>query len=99
MGATMTDDERAAEEKAYCRGCGRELKGRAYHTGGIAYIPETWERAKLNFYGGWVCSYDCDLRSSLRVEQTMPGHEASQQRLGLGSPAWISLKNNWKEEP
>lgn len=78
---------------ATCRGCGRQLKGEPYYTGKLAYIPETGEIAKINYYGGFVCSYRCDFNSSLELEQSMPGHGASQKRLGCFSSK--HLKRNW----
>jgi hypothetical protein len=78
---------------ATCRGCRRKLDGHPYHTGKPAYIPETGERAKVNHYGGWVCSESCDRRASLALEQTMPGHGYSQTR--IGSYAQRSLERNW----
>jgi hypothetical protein len=78
---------------AICRGCGRQLDGSPYHTGKPAYVPETGERAKANHYGGWVCSRQCDFNSSLRLEQSMPGHGDGQR--SLGCYAQQSLNNNW----
>lgn len=78
---------------ATCRGCHRVLNGAPYHTGKPAYIPETGEMARANHYGGWVCSRQCDFNSSLRLEQTMPGHGYGQTRLGCY--AQQSLDANW----
>lgn len=80
-------------QTATCRGCGRILQGKPYHLGGIAYHPETGERAKINHYGGFVCSRSCDFRASLALEQSMPGHDSRQVR--LGSFAQESLDRNW----
>lgn len=82
------------DETATCRGCGRALRGKPYWTGGLAYVPETGEQAKANFYGGWVCSRSCDHRSSLELERSMPGHGDGQQRLGCF--AQQSLDRNWQ---
>lgn len=81
------------KEKAKCRGCGKELKGDAYRYGGRAYDLVTGKEAKKNYYGGFVCSYTCDHRSSLELEQSMPGQGMSQKNLGQESAR--SLKNNW----
>lgn len=81
------------DEQATCRGCGRALKGHAYWTGKLAYIPETNEQARANFYGGWVCSRDCDVRASLELEQTMPGHGYGQQTPGCF--AMERIRRNW----
>lgn len=80
-------------ETAECRGCGQPLRGRPYCYGGNAYHPRTGEQAKVNHYGGFVCSRECDYRASLRLEQTMPGHGHGQARLGCFSAA--SLARNW----
>lgn len=83
------------EEKATCRGCKKELKGKPYYMGGPAYHPDTNERCKVNFYGGFVCSEACDRRASLELERTMPGHTASQS--SLSSQAYADLKRNWSK--
>lgn len=83
------------EESATCRGCGRVLIGKPYYMGGPAYVPgPKREAAKVNFYGGFVCSENCDRRASLALEQTMPGH-GGQQR--LGQLAQASLTANWRQ--
>lgn len=80
-------------EKAVCRGCGKELIGNPYYMGGHAYMPKTMERCKVNFYGGFVCSSACDKNASLELERTMPGHNQRQMHLSCGSHAhWIK---NW----
>lgn len=71
----------AREETATCRGCGRKLIGKPYWAGGQAYHPETRERAKVNSYGGFVCSYRCDVKAALELEQSMPGHGITQKAL------------------
>lgn len=87
-----------SQETAECRGCGKALRGKPYYMGGSAYLPlsEGGGQAKVNFYGGFVCSRGCDYRSSLRLEQTMPGH-AGQERLGLGSEAYRRIVSAWGE--
>jgi ribosomal protein L34E len=84
------------EEKAKCRGCGMTLDGEPYSTGGIARIPETGKRAKVNHYGGWVCSRECDFRASLTLEQSMPGHNVTQKR--LSGYAEAALRRNWVDD-
>jgi hypothetical protein len=66
----MTKDQ---NETAVCRGCGRKLNGKPYYMGGAAYHPETGERCKVNHYGGFVCSRQCDKRASHELENSMPG--------------------------
>lgn len=70
-----------SEDTAVCRGCGRKLDGKPYYMGGDARIPETGRRAGVCHYGGFVCSYGCDWRACLRLEQTMPGHGLNQTKL------------------
>lgn len=82
---------------AECRGCHRKLIGRNYCYGGRAYVPDANGRpgkeAKKNYYGGYVCSRSCDFRSSLELEQSMPGHGLHQKQ--LGQSAQRSLEANW----
>ena len=59
--------------KSVCRGCGKVLIGKPYHLGGLAYIPETMERCKINHYGGYVCSEQCDRNVCISVLRSMPG--------------------------
>lgn len=86
-----------AEETAECRGCGKALRGKPYHMGGDAYLPDTNERAKVNHYGGFVCSRTCDFNASLALERSMPGHGFSQKRLSCY--AQEALKRNWGNAP
>lgn len=81
------------KEKAKCRGCGMTLIGDDYMYGGSALHPYTKEQCKINFYGGFVCSYSCDKKSSLELERTMPGHRRDQME--VGQYAGQSLKRNW----
>lgn len=81
------------EDVATCRGCGMVLVGKPYFKGGDAYHPRTKERCPVNHYGGFVCSPECDYKSSLRLEQEMPGHSASDRTLGCYAQA--SLDKNW----
>lgn len=83
------------DTKAVCRGCGKVLNGKAYHLGGSAYGPVTNERAPTNFYGGFVCSRDCDFRASLEQEDSMPG---AGRATFLSSSARDSLNLNWREK-
>lgn len=77
---------------AFCRGCGRRLDGNSYERGGLAYIPENGEPAKVNFYGGWVCSESCDRRASLEMESSFPG--AGKAR-SLQSGSERHVRTNW----
>lgn len=71
------------------------LRGTDYCYGGADYHPQTGARCKVNYYGGYVCSRSCDHRSSLELEQSMPGHGWDQKR--LGQAAQRSLDSNWPE--
>lgn len=80
-------------ERAECRGCHQALDGKPYYMGGRAYHPVTREQAKVNFYGGFVCSSACDHRASLELERTMPGHSPGKNL--ISSLARASLERNW----
>jgi hypothetical protein len=93
----------STEETAVCRGCGKQLVGPPYYMGKRAgqsvYDPVTKEDAKVNFYGGYVCSEACDYRASLELEQSMPGHGYSQKSISGTTLAhhkqnWAHKKNN-----
>lgn len=84
-----------ADEVAECRGCRCELRGKPYYMGGSAYRLDNGKQAKVNHYGGFVCSPECDFRASLQLEQTMPGHDAQQHSLGCYARA--AYERNWKE--
>jgi hypothetical protein len=62
--------------------------------GGAAFDLETGKRAKVNHYGGFVCSYRCDREASLSLERSMPGHGSRQT--SIGPSAAKSLRNNWQ---
>jgi hypothetical protein len=79
------------DTKAVCRGCGLELRGKAYYLGGHAFHPNTGAQAKVNYYGGYVCSESCDRRAHLELEQSMPGH-GGQRSLAPNTSRWIEAK-------
>lgn len=87
-------------EQATCRHCSKVLIGRNYCFGGVAYIPDAHgrpgKRAPINYYGGYVCSEQCDRATSLELEQSMPGHGRSQKR--LGSDAERRVNSNWNKD-
>jgi hypothetical protein len=90
-----------SDTQAVCRGCGAKLSGSPYFKGGTAYVQTNFPgvsgaRAKANYYGGWVCSRFCDIRSSLELEQSMPGHGLSQK--SLGHEAMSRIDANWPNE-
>lgn len=83
------------QEKAFCRGCDRELNGPPYYTGKPAYHPDTGARCKVNHYGGFVCSRECDYRASLEMHGSMPGCAGARN---LDCFAQIHYNNNWRDE-
>jgi len=74
------------------------LDGTAYHIRGSAYHPRTGELCKINFYGGYVCSQGCDYRSSLELEQSMPGHGVQQKTIGCIAREHYDQNWHYKEE-
>lgn len=85
-----------AREVAECRHCKRVLKGKPYYRGGSAYHPDTGERCKVNFYGGFVCSARCDYQASLELEQSMPGHGCQQK--SISGSSLRSYRSNWGDQ-
>ena len=83
----------SSEEHAVCRGCGMVLKGKPYFMGGQAYHPLTNQQCPANYYGGFICSQECDYRASLEQERSMPGHGCTQQ--SIGQLARIAYHRNW----
>lgn len=81
-------------EVATCRGCGKVLKGKPYYMGGTAYNHSTNEAAKVNFYGGYVCSQQCDIRACRELESSMPGNIMSKGN-SISSPAQNHINKNW----
>ena len=88
---------KSSDDKAVCRHCGRALIGKPYHLGGAAHIPDAHgrpgKRAPSCYYGGYVCSEQCDRATSLELEQSMPGHGWEQKR--LGQEAERRVRSNW----
>ena len=82
------------KETAKCRGCGKQLIGESYHRGRSAYDPKTKERARINFYGGFVCCRSCDIRACLHMSSSMPG--AGQAKF-LNSLERDQVETNWEE--
>ena len=96
---TTPSDASQAVEPATCRHCRRLLVGKAYYLGGCAYIPDAQgrpgKRAPVNYYGGFVCSEQCDRATALELERSMPGHGYSQK--SLGSDAARRVASNWRD--
>lgn len=78
-----------------CRGCRKVLNGDGSQ-GSSVYDPTTKKDSKWNYYGGWVCSRQCDYNSSLELERSMPGH-MGQRDLSPGSPSYKSIQKNWPD--
>ena len=92
----ITDPSASAEgdEGAICRGCRRELSGKAYSLGGPAFHPITKEQVKVNHYGGFVCSEKCDTRVCKDMESSMPG---AGKVFYLSDSAARRIRSNWRE--
>lgn len=79
-------------ETARCRHCRRELRGKPYYMGGRAYHPDTGEQCPVNYYGGFVCSWECDYRASVAQESSFPGAGPARR---LSADAQRKLNKNW----
>jgi len=79
-------------EKATCRGCGKELVGKPYYMGGHATHPKTGELCKINQYGGFVCSRECDVSASIIMHSSMPGCAGATRP---DCYAMERIKRNW----
>lgn len=79
-------------ETAECRGCRIKLNGKPYYMGGRAYHPKTKEQARVNYYGGFVCSERCDFKVCIDMESSMPGAGLATI---LSSGAKNKIKSNW----
>lgn len=73
-----------------CRNCRKEIH--ESHTA-YAYDPVTKKPAKWNFYGGWVCSEQCDKQACLDMESSFPG---AGRATSLSSCAKQQVDKNWK---
>ena len=80
------------EETAKCRNCGKKLIGKPYHLGGGAYDPKTMDRIPINFFGGYVCSENCDRKICLEMLSSMPGAGPAKH---LDTPTRDQVERNW----
>ena len=64
------------EEKAECRGCEMELIGKPYYLGGQARHPKTNKLCEVSFYGGFVCSVDCEREAVRTMNRSIDDHMA-----------------------
>lgn len=87
------------DTQAVCRGCGKLLKGSPYFKGGSASTPEG-RSARVCYYGGWVCSYGCDVRACAELEDSMPGHGTglAHAMRTLDRRARERIKSNWPDD-
>ncbi len=74
-----------------CRGCGIKL---CQSSNGACH-PKTKRSVPTCFYGGFVCSEQCDWKACLELERTMPGHGWQQKEPGM--IAMQHIKANWRE--
>ena len=81
-------------EKAGCRNCGKIFIGKPYYKGGHAYDPKTMERMPANFYGGFVCSRNCDVKVCLNMSSSMPG---AGKAYFLNSLERQHVEHNWSQ--
>lgn len=78
------------QEEIKCRNCRKDLAGSTKSM--YAYNPITKEPAKWNFYGGWVCSRQCDIQACKELESSMPGAGFCKH---ISSPAQRQVNINW----
>lgn len=82
----------SSDTHAVCRGCGLVLRGKPDWAGGHAYHPETGERCPRTFYGGYVCSRNCDFKASVEQLASMPGCHGAKYPDG---GAMQKIRENW----
>lgn len=68
-------------ETAVCRGCGRKLIGKPAEMGEPAFMPITLERVPRSYYGGFVCSANCERKVMKSVGGSMPGRGGNTYRM------------------
>ncbi len=81
-----------SNQQATCRGCNMALDGKAYCYGGSAYHPTTGDECKSNYYGGYVCSEDCDYKACRELEECMPG---AGKGGSISNAASARIYKNW----
>lgn len=74
-----------------CRNCRTPIteKSNTY-----AIVDSTKKEAKQNFYGGWVCSPQCDRQACLDLKSDMPG---AGRATSLNSSEEKKMRSNWPE--
>jgi hypothetical protein len=81
-------------EETNCRYCGRSIIEKTNGAHRYAYIGNSKELAKWNYYGGWVCTQYCDRNACLEMESSFPG---AGRATTLSSGAASQVKINWQE--
>lgn len=76
------------ENREECRYCGTLLIGKYPY----AYNPKNKKDAKWNFYGGFVCCEDCDIKACLQQKSSMPGAGIAKS---LSSSERSQVNRNW----
>jgi ribosomal protein L34E len=68
-------------ETAECRACGLKLVGDPYHKSRtLARHPVTGDVCSVNFYGGYVCSDECDRAATARQRRSIDDHAGERRR-------------------
>jgi hypothetical protein len=75
-----------------CRYCGKPLLIRA---NGVVLDPDTRERLPRNFYGGWVCSRNCDVKACVAMRSSFPGAGPATRP---GDLEQRQIDDNWPEK-
>lgn len=83
----------AYEDTPRCRGCNRILKGT--HIPYWRDLQGKLHHAKPCFYGGYVCSRQCDEKACIQLESSMPGAGPAKRP---GTFAMQQIRRNWDTE-
>ncbi len=73
-----------------CRHCRSVLHKRSASS--EAFVPGTTDNAKRNYYGGWVCSRECDYKACIAMEVSWG---ARRQSCCPNKPAMERIEFNW----
>lgn len=77
-------------DKSYCRGCDRQMETTSEGTP----LAQDGNRAPRNYFGGYVCSHQCDRNACLRMLSSMPGAGLAKH---LDSGTRASVESNWTD--
>lgn len=75
-----------------CRNCKTLI---SLSSTGYAEVVSTKKKAKWNWYGGWVCSRNCDEKASMDLQSSMPHAGVCKSLTGATAE---SVKRNWEED-